>query len=119
MPMYESIFIARQDITPAQVETITSQMSELLTTQGATIQKTEQWGLRKLAYRINKNRKGHYVLFNIDGPSAAVQEYERNLKINEDVLRFLTVKVDAFDENPSPVLRKAKVERESYEGEAA
>lgn len=118
MPFYESIFIARQDVTPAQVETITTTMTDILKSNGGTVSKVEQWGLRKLAYRINKNRKGHYVLLNIDAPAAAVQEFERNLKINEDVLRFLTIKVDELDAGPSPVLRKAK-ERTDYEGEAA
>lgn len=119
MPLYESIFIARQDVTPAQVESITTQMTDLIAANGGSIAKVEQWGLRKLAYRINKNRKGHYVLINIDAPAAAVAEYERNLKINEDVLRYLTIKVEEHDAEPSPVLRKAKVERGEYEGDMA
>lgn len=119
MPLYESIFIARQDVTPAQVETITTQMSDLIAANGGSIAKVEQWGLRKLAYRINKNRKGHYVLMNISAPAAAVQEFERNLKINEDVLRYITIKVDAHSDEPSPVLRKAKAERSDYEGDMA
>ena len=118
MPLYESIFIARQDVTPAQVEAITNQMVDLLKTSGGNVLKIEPWGLRKLAYKINKNRKGHYVLLNIDAPASALQEYERNLKINEDILRYMSIKVDVLEEGPSPVLRKAKTERE-FEGEAA
>jgi len=118
MPLYESIFIARQDVTPAQVEAMTNQMVEILKTNGGNVTKIEPWGLRKLAYRINKNRKGHYVLLNIDAPAPALQEYERNLKINEDILRYMSIKVDALEEGPSPVLRKVKTERD-YEGDAA
>ncbi|MGE3769903.1 MAG: 30S ribosomal protein S6 [Bdellovibrionales bacterium] len=118
MPFYESIFIARQDVTPAQVEALTTQFTDLLKANGGKVTKTESWGLRRLAYRVNKNRKGHYVMFNIDAPAPAVQEMERNMKINEDVLRFLTVKVDELEEGPSPMLRKQK-ERFEGEGEAA
>jgi len=118
MPFYECIFIARQDVTPAQVDTMTTQFTELLTNQGGKVTKVESWGLRRLAYRINKNRKGHYVLMNIDAPAPAVQEMERNMKLNEDLLRYLTIKVDALEEGPSPMLRKQK-DRSEYEGEAA
>lgn len=118
MPFYESIFIARQDATPAQVDQLATQFTDLVKAQGGKVTKTESWGLRRLAYRINKNRKGHYVLMNIDAPAPAVHELERNMRINEDVLRFLTIKVDALDEGPSPMLRKQK-ERYEGEGEAA
>jgi small subunit ribosomal protein S6 len=117
MPFYESIFIARQDATPAQVETLATQFADLVKAQGGKVTKTESWGLRRLAYRINKNRKGHYVLMNLDAPAPAVHELERNMKISEDVLRFLTVKVDALEEGPSAPLRKQKDRFE--EGEAA
>lgn len=106
MSYYESVFIARQDLTTAQVEALTATMAEIIGKNGGKVTKTEQWGLRNLAYRINKNRKGHYVLFNLDAPAAAVQEMERNLRLNEDVLRFLSVKVDELDPNPSAVLRR-------------
>jgi small subunit ribosomal protein S6 len=106
MPLYESIFIARQDVPATQVETLASTFAEIITSNGGKVLKTEQWGLRNLAYRINKNKKGHYVLFNLDAPPAAIAEVERNMKINEDVLRFMTVRVEALEEGPSAILRK-------------
>ena len=105
MPLYESVFIARQDISAAQVEGLTEQFSALLQENGGEVRKKEYWGLRNLAFRIKKNRKGHYVLFNIDAPPAAVAEMERNMGISEDVIRFLTVRVDTLEEEPSIVLR--------------
>ncbi len=106
MPFYESVFIARQDITAAQVETMSATFADIIRNHGGQVTKTEQWGLRNLAYRIKKNRKGHYVLFNIDGPSAAILELERNLRIHEDVLRYLTVRVDELEAGPSAMLRR-------------
>ena len=105
MPLYESVFIARQDISAAQVDGLTEQFSSLLQENGGEVRKKEYWGLRNLAFRIKKNRKGHYVLFNIDAPPAAVAEMERNMGISEDVIRFLTVRVDTLEEEPSIVLR--------------
>ncbi|HUY68647.1 MAG TPA: 30S ribosomal protein S6 [Alphaproteobacteria bacterium] len=106
MPLYESIFIARQDIPATQVETLTAGFADIVRTQGGEVKKTEQWGLRNLSYRIKKNKKGHYVMFNLDAPPAAVAELERNLRINEDILRFLTVRVEEHEEGPSAILRK-------------
>lgn len=106
MPLYESVFIARQDLTPAQVETLSETVSNLLKTNGGKVTKTEQWGLKSLAYRIRKNKKGHYVLMNIDGPAAAIQEMERTMRINEDVLRYMTIRVDALEEGPSAQIRR-------------
>jgi len=106
MPLYESIFIVRQDIPAAQVETLSASFADIVTAQGGQVTKTEQWGLRSLAYRINKNKKGHYVLFNVDASPEAVAEMERNMKLNEDVLRFLTIRVEEHEEGPSAVLRK-------------
>lgn len=106
MPLYESIFIARQDVPATQVEVLAKNFTDILTAQGGQVKKTEQWGLRNLAYRINKNKKGHYVLFNIDAPPAAVAEMERNMKLNEDVLRYMTIRVEALEEGPSAILRK-------------
>ena len=106
MPLYESVFIARQDISAPQVESLTEELSKLIEDQGAKVVKTEYWGLRSLAYKIRKNRKGHYVLYGIDGPSAAVQELERRMRLNEDVLRYLTVKVDAIEEGPSVMMQR-------------
>lgn len=117
MPLYESVFIARQDLTPAQVETLSGTVSDLLKTNGATVTKTEQWGLRTLAYRIRKNKKGHYVLMNIDAPAAAIHEMERTMRINEDVLRYLTIRMEELEEGPSAVLRKREEDsREGFDG---
>lgn len=106
MPLYEHVFIARQDISPAQVEGLTETLAKIVTDNGGKIEKSEYWGLRNLQYKINKNRKGHYSLFNIDGPPAAVQELERQEKINEDVLRAMTLRVDELNAEPSPVLSR-------------
>jgi small subunit ribosomal protein S6 len=105
MPLYENVFIARQDISGAQAEALADQFTQLVADQGGEVKKREYWGLRNLAYRMNKNRKGHYVLFNIDAPAAAIAELERTMRINEDVLRYLTVRVNELDENPSAVMQ--------------
>jgi small subunit ribosomal protein S6 len=119
MAFYESLFIVRQDLTPAQVEGLSTQFADIIKAQSGTVSKVEQIGLRRLAHRINKNRKGHYVLMNIDAPAPAIAEFERNMRLHEDVLRFLTLKVDALEEGPSAFLRKPKYERNEIEGEAA
>ena len=105
MALYESVYIARQDLSTQQVEALTELMSAVVTDNGATIAKTEQWGLRSLAYRIKKNRKGHYTQLTVDGPAAAVQELERQLGLHEDVLRSLTLRIDAIDMEPSAILQ--------------
>jgi small subunit ribosomal protein S6 len=105
MPFYENVFIARQDISTAQVDALADQFTAIVAAQGGQVLKREYWGLRNLSYRIRKNRKGHYVLFNLDAPSAAVNELERNMRISEDVLRYLTVRVDALEEGPSAVMQ--------------
>jgi len=105
MALYENVFIARQDVPTTQVETLTNQFAELVTSLGGTVSKKEYWGLRSLTYRIKKNRKGHYMLLNLDAPAAAVVEMERNMRINEDVLRLLTVRVEALEEGPSAMLQ--------------
>jgi small subunit ribosomal protein S6 len=104
MPFYENVFIARQDISSTQAEALTEQFANLIAEQGGKVTKKEQWGLRNIAYRIKKNRKGHYVLMNIEAPAAAVTEMERQMRINEDILRYLTVRVDALEEGPSAML---------------
>jgi len=106
MPLYESVFIARQDIASTQVDTLGEQFTKIIEGLEGKVSKREYWGLRNLAFRIKKNRKGHYVLLNIEAPAAAVAEMERNMRINEDVLRYLTVKVEALDANPSPILQR-------------
>lgn len=114
MPFYESIFIARQDIAANQVEALATTFTDIIQSNGGKVLKTEQWGLRNLAYRINKNKKGHYVLFNLDAPPAAVAEMERNMSINEDVLRFMTVSVEELEEGPSAMLRKEERMERSF-----
>jgi small subunit ribosomal protein S6 len=115
MAYYEHVIIARQDISPQQAEALNDTLKALLEEQGGAVAKIEYWGLRNLTYRINKNRKGHYSLLAIDAPSAAVKEMERQLSINEDVLRYLTVRVEELDLELSPVL--ARKERERDRGE--
>jgi small subunit ribosomal protein S6 len=104
MPLYENVFIARQDISGAQADALADTFTQLITEQGGEVKKRESWGLRNLAYRMNKNRKGHYVLLNIDAPAPAIAELERTMRINEDVLRYLTIRVDALEEGPSPIM---------------
>ena len=106
MPCYECVFIVRQDIPANQVEALATTFADIIVKDGGKVTKTEQWGLRSLAYRINKNKKGHYVLFNIDAPSAAVAEMERNMRLHEDILRLLTIKVDELEEGPSAIMRR-------------
>jgi small subunit ribosomal protein S6 len=107
MALYENVFIARQDVPATQVEALTNQFSELVTGLGGTVSKKEYWGLRSLTYRIKKNRKGHYTLLNIDAPPAAVKELERTMSINEDIIRFLTVRVDELEEGPSAIMLRS------------
>jgi small subunit ribosomal protein S6 len=114
MPLYESIFIARQDVPTTQVETLTKMFSDIIVKDGGKVTKTEPWGLRNLAYRINKNKKGHYVLLNIDAPPAAIAEMERNMKLNEDVLRFMTVRVEEHETGPSAIMRKDERNERSF-----
>jgi small subunit ribosomal protein S6 len=121
MALYETVFIARQDISATQVEALTDTFAAVIAEGNGEVKKREYWGLRTLAFRIKKNRKGHYVLFNLDAPSAAVTEMERNMRINEDILRFLTVRVDALEEGPSAVMqsrgRSDDRPRRSYGGD--
>jgi small subunit ribosomal protein S6 len=105
MPFYENVFIARQDISAAQVEALADTFAAVVSQQGGEVKKREYWGLRNIAYRIKKNRKGHYVLLNLDAPPPAVSELERNMRINEDVIRYLTVRVDALEDGPSVVMQ--------------
>ena len=105
MPLYENVFIARQDISGAQADALADQFTQLIADNGGEVKKREYWGLRNLAYRMNKNRKGHYVLFNIDAPAAAIAELERTMRINEVVLRYLTVRVSELEEGPSAVMQ--------------
>ncbi|WP_068089393.1 30S ribosomal protein S6 [Polycladidibacter stylochi] len=106
MALYEHVVLARQDISTQQVEALIEQFKTVLEENGGKISKIEPWGLRTLTYRINKNRKAHYVLMNVDAPHAAVAEMERQMGLNEDILRFMTVRVDELDENPSAMMQK-------------
>ena len=105
MAYYEHVLIARQDISSQAVDTLAEEFATIIRDNGGEVTKTENWGLRTLAYRIKKNRKGHYIMMNIDAPAAAVAEMERLEKINEDVIRAMTIRVEELDVEPSPVLR--------------
>ena len=105
MAFYESVFIARQDVSSAQVDTLAENFTNIIQAQGGKVTKKEYWGLRNLSFRIKKNRKGHYVFFNLDAPPEAVKEMERNMRINEDIIRFLTVRVEELEEGPSAVMQ--------------
>ena len=106
MALYEHVFMARQDVTAQQVETMTETFKGILSARGGSVAKTEYWGVKSLAYKVKKNRKAHFTLLNINAPSAAVQEMERQMGISEDVLRFITIKVEAHEEGQSAMLRK-------------
>ena len=105
MALYESVFIARQDISAAQVEQLTEAFSKIVQDNGGQVAKVESWGLKTLSYKIKKNRKGHYVLLNLDAPAPAVAEMERNMSLNEDVLRYMTVRVEKLEEGPSAMMQ--------------
>ncbi len=106
MALYEHVFLARQDVTAQQVEALTEQMKSVIQTAGGSVPKVEYWGIKSLAYRVKKNRRAHFTLLNIDAPSAAVAEMERQMRINEDVIRLITIRVDKLEEGQSAMLRK-------------
>ncbi len=110
MPYYEHVIIARPDINAQQVEAITTDFTKIAEDGGAKVTKSEYWGLRTLAYKIKKNRKAHYMFLNIDGPHPAVAEMERLERLNEDILRFMTIRVDELEEGPS-IMMQAKTDR--------
>ena len=116
MPFYESVFIARQDIAAPQAEALADTFTSIIDAQGGKVTKRENWGLRNLAFKVKKNRKGHYILFNIDGPPAAIAEMERNMRIHEDVLRYMTVRVEELEEGPSAMVRSRGREDEREGG---
>lgn len=107
MALYEHVFLARQDVSQQQVDALVEQYTGLISEMGGSVAKTEYWGMKSLAFRIKKNRKAHYTLMNIDAPSDAVGEMERQMGINEDVLRFMTIRVNEFEEGPSAMMRKS------------
>ena len=118
MALYEHVVISRQDISPQQAEALNDQLKAMIEETGGAVAKIEYWGLRNLTYRIKKNRKGHYTMFHIDAPAVAVQEMERNMRISEDILRYLTIRVDAFEEGPSIIMqtRSARDDRQRRDG---
>ena len=107
MPLYEHVYLARQDLSTQQVEELTTLLSGVITQNGGKITKTEYWGLKSLSYRIAKNRKAHLTLLNVEAPSAALNEVERQERLSEDVLRYLTIRVEAHEEGPSAMMRKS------------
>jgi small subunit ribosomal protein S6 len=112
MPFYECVLIARNDVTQQQVEAVADQVAAVLEAEGDSIPKREYWGLRSLSYRIKKNRKGHYMLLGLDAKPVNVKEIERQLSLNEDVLRFMTIRVDKLEEAPSAILARKSDDRE-------
>jgi small subunit ribosomal protein S6 len=111
MPLYEHVFLARQDLAQAQVDALAENATKIVADNGGTVVKTETWGLRSLAYRIAKNRKAHYVELDLDAPPAAIAELERQSNINEDIIRFLTIRVDEHETGPSAMMRRGDKER--------
>ena len=112
MPLYECVLIARNDVTQQQVETVADGIGADLEADGGSVQKREYWGLRSLAYRVKKNRKGHYMLLGLDAKPAFITEMERLLRLNEDVLRFMTLRVEEIEEAPSAILTRKSDDRE-------
>jgi small subunit ribosomal protein S6 len=111
MPLYEHVFLARQDLAQAQVDALAENATKIIADNGGKVVKTETWGLRGLAYRIAKNRKAHYVMLDIDAPAPAMAELERQTGINEDVIRYMTIRVDDHEKGPSVMMRKQDRER--------
>jgi small subunit ribosomal protein S6 len=112
MPLYEHVYLARQDLSAQQVEELSTQLTGVIEQLGGKVAKNEYWGVKSLSYRIRKNRKAHMTLFNIDAPPAAINEIERQERLNEDVLRYITVRVEELEEGPSAMMRKADRDRE-------
>ncbi len=112
MPQYEHVFLARQDLSQSQVDALAAAATEIVEANEGKVAKTETWGLKNLAYKIQRNRKAHFVMLNIDGPPSVVAELERQTAINEDVIRYLTIRVDALEEGPSVMMRKNDRDRE-------
>jgi small subunit ribosomal protein S6 len=108
MALYEHVFLARQDLAQGQVDALAATAAEIITTNGGTVSKTESWGLRSLAYKIAKNRKAHYVMIEFAGPGPVVAELERQTQINEDIIRYMTIKIDAPEAGPSAMMRKSE-----------
>jgi small subunit ribosomal protein S6 len=112
MPLYEHVFLARQDVSAQQVEELTAQLTGVIEQLGGKVAKLEQWGVKSLSYRVRKNRKAHFTFMNVDAPAAALNEIERQERLNEDVLRYLTIRVDEHEEGPSAMMRKSDRDRD-------
>jgi small subunit ribosomal protein S6 len=112
MSLYEHVYLARQDASAQQVEELTAHLKSVVEGMGGTIAKTEYWGVKSLSYRLRKNRKAHFTLLNLDAPPAAINEIERLERLNEDVLRYLTIRVDVHEEGPSAMMRRAERDRD-------
>jgi small subunit ribosomal protein S6 len=112
MPLYEHVFLTRQDASAQQVEELTAQFKGVIEQLGGKVTKTEQWGVKSLSYRLRKNRKAHFTLLNVDAPPAALNEVERQQRLSEEVVRYLTVRVDEHEEGPSAMMRKVDRDRE-------
>ena len=111
MAHYEHIFLARQDLSQAQVDALAATATEIVEANEGKVTKTETWGLKSLAYKIERNRKAHFVMLNIDGPGSVVAELERQTRINEDVIRYMTIRVDEHEDGPSVMMRKNERDR--------
>ncbi len=116
MPQYEHVFLARQDVSAQQAQSLLEEFSKVIDDNGGQVGKTEYWGLKPLAYKIKKNRKAHYQMMNIDAPHEAVAEMERQMRLSGDVIRFLTLRVDELDEKPSPMMKRSEERRGSRRG---
>ena len=112
MPLYEHVYLARQDASTQQVEELTAQLKGIIEGLGGTISKNEYWGVKSLSYRLRKNRKAHFTLLNVNAPPAAINEIERLERLNEDVLRYLTIRVEEHEEGPSAMMRRAERDRD-------
>ncbi len=115
MPLYEHVFLSRQDASTQQVEELTAQFKGIVEQLGGKVTKVEQWGVKSLSYRLRKNRKAHFTLLNLDAPPAAINEIERQERLNEEVLRYITVRVEELEEGPSAMMRKVDRDRERDE----
>jgi small subunit ribosomal protein S6 len=115
MPLYEHVYLARQDASTQQVEELTGQLKGVIENLGGSVKKTEYWGVKSLSYRLRKNRKAHFTLLDIDAPPPAINEIERLERLNEDVLRYLTIRVDTHEEGPSAMMRRAERDRDREE----
>jgi len=117
MPKYEHVFLARQDVTAQQAESLQEEFSKIITDNGGSVGKTEYWGVKPLAYKIKKNRKAHFTLLNIDAPPQAVAEMERQMRLSGDVIRFLTLRVEELDDKPSAMMKRSEDRRPARRGD--